>query len=68
MHRSFSLGFPNLFDGLIGGTALPHGRGRCSSMARLFAVTRPEVDEIWRLVTTSARVSRASRCTPSPSA
>jgi murein L,D-transpeptidase YafK len=50
-HRSFNLGYPNLFDRLHGRTGdfiMVHGG--CSS-AGCFAVTNEAVDEIWRLVT-----------------
>lgn len=51
MHRSFSLGFPNLFDqahGRTGSFLMVHGG--CASIG-CYAVTDPAVDEIWRLVT-----------------
>jgi murein L,D-transpeptidase YafK len=51
MHRSFSLGFPNLFDqahGRTGTFLMVHGG--CASIG-CYAVTDPAVDEIWRLVT-----------------
>ena len=51
MYRSFSLGFPNLFDqahGHTGSFLMVHGG--CASIG-CFAVTDPVVDEIWRLVT-----------------
>jgi murein L,D-transpeptidase YafK len=51
MHRSFSLGFPNLFDqahGRTGSFLMVHGG--CASIG-CYAVTDPVVDEIWRLVT-----------------
>ncbi len=50
-HRSFNLGYPNLFDkshGRTGDFIMVHGG--CSS-AGCFAVTNEAVDEIWRLVT-----------------
>jgi murein L,D-transpeptidase YafK len=51
MHRSFSLGFPNLYDqahGRTGSFLMVHGG--CASVG-CYAVTHPVVDEIWRLVT-----------------
>lgn len=51
MHRSFSLGFPNVFDeahGRTGSFIMVHGG--CASIG-CFAVTDPVVDEIWRMVT-----------------
>jgi murein L,D-transpeptidase YafK len=51
MHRSFSLGFPNVFDrahGRTGSFIMVHGG--CASIG-CFAVTDPAVDEIWRMVT-----------------
>ncbi len=51
MHRSFSLGFPNLYDqahGRTGSFLMVHGG--CASIG-CYAVTHPVVDEIWRLVT-----------------
>jgi len=51
MHRSFSLGFPNVFDqahGRTGSFLMVHGG--CASIG-CYAVTDPVVDEIWRLVT-----------------
>jgi murein L,D-transpeptidase YafK len=51
MHRSFSLGFPNVFDrahGRTGSFLMVHGG--CASTG-CYAVTDPVVDEIWRLVT-----------------
>ena len=51
MHRSFSLGFPNLYDqthGRTGSFLMVHGG--CASVG-CYAVTDPVVDEIWRLVT-----------------
>jgi murein L,D-transpeptidase YafK len=51
MHRSFSLGFPNLFDqahGRTGSFLMVHGG--CASIG-CYAVTDPAVDEIWRMVT-----------------
>ena len=50
-HRSFNLGYPNLYDrahGRTGDYLMVHGG--CSS-AGCFAVTDEAVDEIWRLVT-----------------
>jgi murein L,D-transpeptidase YafK len=51
MHRSFSLGFPNLYDqayGRTGSFLMVHGG--CASVG-CYAVTHPVVDEIWRMVT-----------------
>ena len=51
MRRSFSLGFPNLYDqahGRTGSFLMVHGG--CASVG-CYAVTHPVVDEIWRLVT-----------------
>jgi murein L,D-transpeptidase YafK len=51
MHRSFSLGFPNVFDqahGRAGSFLMVHGG--CASIG-CFAMTHPAVDEIWRMVT-----------------
>jgi murein L,D-transpeptidase YafK len=51
MYRSFTLGFPNIFDqayGRTGSFLMVHGG--CASIG-CFAVTDPVVDEIWRLVT-----------------
>ena len=51
MHRSFSLGFPNVFDRAherTGSFLMVHGG--CASIG-CFAVTDPAVDEIWRMVT-----------------
>jgi len=51
MHRSFSLGFPNIFDqahGRTGSFLMVHGG--CASIG-CYAVTDPAVDEIWRVVT-----------------
>jgi murein L,D-transpeptidase YafK len=51
MYRSFSLGFPNVFDeahGRSGSFLMVHGG--CASIG-CYAVTDPVVDEIWRLVT-----------------
>jgi murein L,D-transpeptidase YafK len=50
MHRSFSLGFPNVFDqahGRTGSFLMVHGG--CASIG-CYAVTDVVVDEIWRLV------------------
>ncbi len=52
-HRSFNLGYPNLYDrahGRTGDYLMVHGG--CSS-AGCFAVTNEVVDEIWRLVTSA---------------
>ena len=51
MHRSFNLGFPNVFDrahGRTGSFLMVHGG--CASIG-CFAMTDPVVDEIWRMVT-----------------
>lgn len=51
MHRSFSLGYPNIFDqahGRSGSFLMVHGG--CSSIG-CYAVTDPVVDEIWSFVT-----------------
>ena len=50
-HRSFSLGFPNAFDRVLGRTGsfiMVHGG--CQSVG-CFAMTNDVVDEIWQLVT-----------------
>jgi murein L,D-transpeptidase YafK len=50
-HRSFNLGYPNLFDrskGRTGSLLMVHGG--CSSIG-CYAMTDPVVDEIWRFVT-----------------
>jgi murein L,D-transpeptidase YafK len=50
-HRSFNLGFPNLFDqayGRTGSFLMVHGG--CGSIG-CYAMTDPAVDEIWRFVT-----------------
>jgi murein L,D-transpeptidase YafK len=50
-HRSFNLGFPNVFDRAhdrTGSFVMVHGG--CASVG-CFAMTDPVVDEIWRLVT-----------------
>ena len=50
-HRSFNLGFPNVYDRShqrTGSFIMVHGG--CSSIG-CFAMTDPVVDEIWRLVT-----------------
>lgn len=52
-HRSFNLGFPNVFDrahGRTGSFLMVHGG--CSSIG-CFAMTNPTIDEIWRIVTAS---------------
>lgn len=49
-HRSFNVGFPNIFDRShrrTGSFIMVHGG--CSSVG-CFAVTNPVVDELWRLV------------------
>src|SRR4029079_17255997 len=51
MHRSFSLGYPNVYDQAYdrtGSFLMVHGG--CASVG-CYAVTHPVVDEIWRLVT-----------------
>jgi murein L,D-transpeptidase YafK len=51
MHRSFNLGFPNIFDqahGRSGSFLMVHGG--CASIG-CYAMTDPVVDEIWRIVT-----------------
>lgn len=50
-HRAFNLGFPNLFDAANNrtGTALMI-HGSCAS-AGCYAMTDPEIDEIWALAT-----------------
>lgn len=50
-HRSFNLGFPNPLDrshGRTGSFLMVHGG--CSSVG-CYAMTNPQMDEIWRLVT-----------------
>jgi murein L,D-transpeptidase YafK len=50
-HRSFNLGYPNLFDrahGRTGAYLMVHGG--CSSIG-CYAMTNPVVDEIWNLIT-----------------
>lgn len=50
-HRSFNIGYPNLFDraqGRTGSLIMVHGA--CASVG-CFAMTDAGVDEIWRLVT-----------------
>ncbi|MGD9668465.1 MAG: hypothetical protein AB7U75_05340 [Hyphomicrobiaceae bacterium] len=52
-HRSFNLGFPNLYDrvhGRTGSFLMVHGG--CSSVG-CYAVTNAAIDEIWRLVTSA---------------
>lgn len=54
-HRSFNLGFPNLFDrthGRTGSFLMVHGG--CSSIG-CYAMTDPVVDEIWTLVTAALK-------------
>lgn len=54
-HRSFNVGFPNIFDRSLkrtGSFIMVHGG--CTSIG-CFAVTNPVVDEIWRLVTAALR-------------
>ncbi|GAB4227513.1 MAG: hypothetical protein Kow0032_06850 [Methyloligellaceae bacterium] len=50
-HRSFNLGFPNVYDrahGRTGSFLMVHGG--CGSIG-CYAMTNPVIDEIWRLVT-----------------
>jgi len=50
-HRSFNLGFPNVYDrahGRTGSFLMVHGG--CSSIG-CYAITNAAVDEVWRLVT-----------------
>jgi len=50
-HRSFNLGYPNLFDqshGRTGSLIMVHGG--CASIG-CFAMTNAQIDEIWQLVT-----------------
>lgn len=50
-YRSFNLGFPNLFDkahGRTGSFIMVHGG--CGSVG-CYAMTNPQIDEIWKLVT-----------------
>lgn len=52
-HKSFNLGFPNLYDRSLGRTGsylMVHGG--CSSIG-CYAVTNAAVDEIWRIVTSA---------------
>ncbi len=54
-HRSFNLGFPNLFDRThqrTGNYLMVHGG--CSSTG-CFAMTDPVIDEIWRLVSAALK-------------
>lgn len=54
-HRSFNLGFPNLYDrthGRTGSFLMVHGG--CSSIG-CYAMTDPVVDEIWTLVTAALK-------------
>jgi murein L,D-transpeptidase YafK len=54
-HRSFNLGFPNVFDrthNRTGSFVMVHGG--CASIG-CFAMTDPVVDEIWRLVTAALK-------------
>lgn len=58
-HRSFNLGFPNLFDrahNRTGSFVMVHGG--CASVG-CFAMTDPVVDEIWRLVTAALKAGQA---------
>jgi murein L,D-transpeptidase YafK len=58
-HRSFNLGFPNLFDrahNRTGSFVMVHGG--CASIG-CFAMTDPVVDEIWRLVTAALKAGQA---------
>lgn len=54
-HRSFDLGFPNAFDrshGRSGSFLMVHGG--CSS-AGCYAMTNPQIDEIWTLITSALK-------------
>ena len=54
-HRSFNLGFPNVYDrqhGRTGSYLMVHGG--CSSVG-CYAMTNAAVDEIWRIVSASFR-------------
>jgi murein L,D-transpeptidase YafK len=54
-HRSFNLGFPNLFDRAhkrTGTYLMVHGG--CSSIG-CFAMTDPVIDEVWRLVSAALK-------------
>jgi len=54
-HRSFNLGFPNVFDrthNRTGSFVMVHGG--CASVG-CYAMTDPVVDEIWRLVTAALK-------------
>ncbi len=54
-HRSFDLGFPNSFDkshGRTGAFLMVHGG--CSS-AGCYAMTNPQIDEIWTLVSAALK-------------
>jgi len=54
-HRSFNLGFPNLFDRAhhrTGTYLMVHGG--CSSVG-CYAMTNPVIDELWRLVTAALK-------------
>jgi murein L,D-transpeptidase YafK len=54
-HRSFNLGFPNVFDrahGRTGSFVMVHGG--CASIG-CYAMTDPVVDEIWRFVTAALK-------------
>jgi murein L,D-transpeptidase YafK len=58
-HRSFSLGFPNVFDrahGRTGSHLMVHGG--CASIG-CFAMTHAAVDEIWRMVTAALEAGQA---------
>ena len=58
-HRSFNLGFPNLFDrahGRTGSFVMVHGG--CASIG-CYAMTDAVVDEIWRLVTAALKGGQA---------
>jgi murein L,D-transpeptidase YafK len=58
-HRSFNLGFPNVFDrahSRTGSFIMVHGA--CASIG-CFAMTDPVVDEIWRLVTAALKGGQA---------
>ena len=54
-HRSFDLGFPNTFDrshGRTGAYLMVHGG--CSSVG-CYAMTNPQIDEIWTLVSAALK-------------
>jgi murein L,D-transpeptidase YafK len=58
-HRSFNLGFPNVFDrthNRTGSLIMVHGG--CASIG-CFAMTDPVIDEIWNLVTAALKGGQA---------